>query len=217
MISLLLKMLSRLTGAYNKDPNSVIGRLFNIFATALWGVEDTMQVIAIWRNIDNAKGHTLDRMGRNFGVKRDGATDRFYRLLIKTKITALLSGGDVNTIIEAASTLFNITPEQVEVVEIFPAKCRVVMNAADIEQEYIDYAESTAPIIKRIMAAGVGKEIFFRTPVSKSATLYAGVGRLESITLTIPPFTNNYMTTCGVSTGLALFEELHIAIKPREE
>ena len=88
MIVLVLKMLEKLTGAYTKDPDSLIGKLFQLFASALWGVEDTLQVIAVWRGIDNAKGTTLDRMGRNFGVRRDGADDRFYRLMIKVKVTA---------------------------------------------------------------------------------------------------------------------------------
>lgn len=59
MINLMMKMLAKLTGAYNKDPESVIGRLFQIFAMGLWGVEDTLQVIAVWRDIDAAKGYSL--------------------------------------------------------------------------------------------------------------------------------------------------------------
>lgn len=58
MIVLVLKMLKKLTGAYTKDPDSLIGKLFQLFASALWGVEDTLQVIAVWRGIDNAKGTT---------------------------------------------------------------------------------------------------------------------------------------------------------------
>ena len=45
MIVLVLKMLEKLTGAYTKDPDSLIGKLFQLFASALWGVEDTLQVI----------------------------------------------------------------------------------------------------------------------------------------------------------------------------
>ena len=184
MIVLVLKMLEKLTGAYTKDPDSLIGKLFQLFASALWGVEDTLQVIAVWRGIDNAKGTTLDRMGRNFGVRRDGADDRFYRLMIKVKVTALLSGGDVDTIITA---------------------------------EYIAYAANTAPIIKRIMAAGVGKEIYFRTPVKTGGTVYAGATLLEDITLTIPPYTNSFATAGRFGIGVALFEEITMQIKTKED
>lgn len=217
MINLLLKMLDKLTGGYNKDPDSWIGKLFRIFAESLWGVEDTLQVIAVWRDIDNAKGYTLDRIGRNFGVARDGATDRFYRLMIKTKVTALLSGGDVDTIINATSVLFNIEPEQVEVVELYPAKCRVIMDEADIDPEYVDYAGNTAPIIKRIMAAGVGREVYFRTPLTVTGTLYAGAGRLDDIAITVAPYTNSFATSGGVFTAVVLYEEITINVKTKEE
>lgn len=217
MINTLLKMLDKLTGGYNKDPDSWIGKLFRIFAEALWGVEDTLQVIAVWRDIDNAKGYTLDRIGRNFGVARDGATDRFYRLMIKTKVTALLSGGDVDTIINATSVLFNIEPEQVEVVELYPAKCRVIMDEADIDPEYVDYAGNTAPIIKRIMAAGVGREVYFRTPLTVTGTLYAGAGRLDDITIAVAPYTNSFAKNGGVFTAVALYEEITINVKTKEE
>lgn len=217
MINLLLKMLDKLTGGYNKDPDSWIGKLFRIFAESLWGVEDTLQVIAVWRDIDNAKGYTLDRIGRNFGVARDGATDRFYRLMIKTKVTALLSGGDVDTIINATSVLFNIEPEQVEVVELYPAKCRVIMDEADIDPEYVDYAGNTAPIIKRIMAAGVGREVYFRTPLAVTGTLYAGAGRLDDIAITVAPYTNSFATSGCVFAAVVLYEEITINVKTKEE
>ena len=180
MIVLVLKMLEKLTGAYTKDPDSLIGKLFQLFASALWGVEDTLQVIAVWRGIDNAKGATLDRMGRNFGVRRDGADDRFYRLMIKVKVTALLS-------------------------------------EADIAPEYIAYAANTAPIIKRIMAAGIGKEIYFRTPVKTGGMVYAGATLLEDITLTIPPYTNSFATAGHFGIGVALFEEITMQIKTKED
>lgn len=156
MKDLLLRMLSKLTGAYSKNPDSVIGRLFQIYAMALGGVEDTMRTIALWHNIDNAKGRTLDRLGRNFGVERDGASDAFYRLIIKLKVTSLLSGGDIDTLITAMATLFNAELERVEVLEIYPAKCMVILYEADIAPEYVMEAKRTAQFIKRIMAAGIG-------------------------------------------------------------
>ena len=216
-MSLLLNMLDKLPGAYSKDPDSNIGRLFQIFAAALGGAEDALRTVELWRDLDSACGTTLDRIGGNFGIARDGVSDSLYRLLIKTKVTALLAGGDVDTIITATSVLFDIDPEQVEVVELFPAKCRVIMDEADIAPEYIAYAANTAPIIKRIMAAGVGKEIYFRTPVKTGGTVYAGATLLEDITLTIPPYTNSFATAGRFGIGVALFEEITMQIKTKED
>jgi len=186
MTALLIRILARLTGAYDKEPTSFIGRLFQLFAVMLWGIEDTLHIIAAWRDVDNAKGTTLDKIGRGFGVLRDGASDRFYRLMIKTKITALLSGGDVDTVILATSVLFGVAPEQVEVQELFPAKCLVILNENDLEQEYIDNAAQTAAIIKRVIAAGVGKEVAFRDSRKTSCTVYAGAACMLYLTITVP-------------------------------
>ena len=98
-----------------------------------------------------------------------------------------------------------------------PAKCRVIMDEADIAPEYIAYAANTAPIIKRIMAAGVGKEIYFRTPVKTGGTVYAGATLLEDITLTIPPYTNSFATAGRFGIGVALFEEITMQIKTKED
>lgn len=57
MIVLVLKMLEKLTGAYTKDPDSLIGKLFQLFASALWGVEDTLQVTPSGVGSDKRQGH----------------------------------------------------------------------------------------------------------------------------------------------------------------
>ena len=124
-------MLDMLTGAYNRDDvrnaysslplETNIGRLFNTLAWGLELVHDQSDKILLWDDLDNAQGAVLDRYGENFGVARDGAPDAFYRLLIKVKMISLLSGGDIETVINAAATLFDIEPEQVDLDEVFPA------------------------------------------------------------------------------------------------
>ena len=91
------------------------------------------------------------------------------------------------------------------------------MEKNNIAPEYIAYAANTAPIIKRIMAAGVGKEIYFRTPVKTGGTVYAGATLLEDITLTIPPYTNSFATAGRFGIGVALFEEITMQIKTKED
>lgn len=53
-MSLLLNILDKLPGAYSKDPHSNIGRLFQLFAAALSGVEEALQTVALWRDLDSA-------------------------------------------------------------------------------------------------------------------------------------------------------------------
>ena len=67
------------------------------------------------------------------------------------------------------------------------------------------------------MAAGIGKEIYFRTPVKTGGTVYAGATLLEDITLTIPPYTNSFATAGHFGIGVALFEEITMQIKTKED
>ena len=93
MINFLYKMLDALTSAYSsKDRTNLrlnspietnIGKLFSIISWGFDKVQEQSELIKLWDNIDNAKGEVLDRYGRNFGVQRLGATDRYYRLSIK--------------------------------------------------------------------------------------------------------------------------------------
>lgn len=57
------------------------------------------------RNIDKAQGETLDKLGANVGQFRFGEDDELYRLLIKTRIIANLSIGDIPTINKVMSIL----------------------------------------------------------------------------------------------------------------
>ena len=166
-MSLLLNILDKLPGAYSKDPHSNIGRLFQLFAAALSGVEEALQTVALWR------GATLDRIGANFGIARDGVSDGLYRLLIKTKVTALLAGGDVDTIITTISVLFNVDPSQVDLEEAFPAKIRITVDETEMPHEHMTLSGNATSVVKRIAAAGIGCEVIFYIPIG--CELHAGL------------------------------------------
>lgn len=216
MMALLLRMLSCLTGAYTKDPDSNIGRLFRLFAEALWGVEDSLRLIDAWRDVNQAKGLTLDRIGQNFGVARDNATDAFYRLMIKVKVTGLLSGGDVDTVINAASVLFDIDPAQVEAVELIPAKLRVILDEDNIAQEYLDHKDSSARIVKRLMAAGVGKDVVFRRTRQETVPVYMGVTYYVNVTRQIDIEKTKVVAASPVHIGMTGYRNVTLHIEPME-
>lgn len=216
MRALLLRMLSCLTGAYTKDPDSNIGRLFRLFAEALWGVEDTLHLIDAWRDVNQAKGLTLDRIGLNFGVERDNASDAFYRLMIKVKVTGLLSGGDVDTVITAASVLFDTPIEAVEAVELFPAKLRVILDEEYIAQEYLEHKDSSARIVKRLMAAGVGKDVVFRRTRRETVPIYIGVTHCSNVTRKIDIEKIRIKATAPAYMAVAVCKTATIHIKPLE-
>ena len=166
-------MLDMLTSAYTrvdlqnsrkqKPPETNIGRLFSTFGWGLDIIRDNLERVRLWDDVDKAQGAVLDRYGRNFGVKRDGAEDDFYRLMIKVKMISLLSGGDINTVIESAASLFDVEPATIDLYEVFPAKIWLYINEDEFDEEHARIAPLIAQMVKRIMAAGVGKRIFFKT------------------------------------------------------
>ena len=136
----LTEMLYALTSAYTRKDydnhkrglaiETNIGKLFSIFAWGLDSVQEQAELIKLWDDLDCAKGSVLDRYGANFGVERFGATDAFYRLTIKVKLLSQLSGGDINTVLNAAAELFEIPVEKIMLDEVFPAKISQIGRAS---------------------------------------------------------------------------------------
>ena len=162
----LSKMLNALTSAYSRkdydnlrcglSPETNIGKLFAVFAWGLNMVQEQAEKIKAWDNLDNAQGSVLDRYGANFGVRRDGTTDEFYRLEIRVKVMSQLSGGDDDTVINAAAELLGVAPSDIELEDDFPAKKKMMVNALAIPPERQKLIDQIAADLKRLLAAGVG-------------------------------------------------------------
>lgn len=173
MRNFLSEMLYALTSAYTrKDYDNFkqglpletnIGKLFYVLAWGLDSVQEQAELIKLWDDLDNAKGKVLDRYGANFGVQRVTSDDRFYRLAIKVKMMALLSGGDTDTVLTAASTLLDVDTQNVELEDVYPAKIALYVDKKLLSQDRIELIEEIAYSIKRILAAGVGMRLYLRT------------------------------------------------------
>lgn len=173
MKSFLLKMLGLLTSVYNRKDydahqqllplETSIGKMFSIFAWGLDSVQEQAEMIRLWDNLEYACGSVLDRYGANFGVKRVSPDDRFYRLAIRVKMMSLLSGGDTDTVIRAASALLDVDPSDVAFEDVFPAKTALYVDLELLSQDRRDLIEPIAYAIKRILAAGVGMRLYLRT------------------------------------------------------
>lgn len=165
-MSILERMLNMLTGAYNRDdvkrahnglpPVTNIGKIFAIYAEGFDIIQENAQRVQDWNDLDQAQGATLDRYGKNVGVYRQGSTDQFYRLLIKVKRMSQLSGGDLNTVTNAACILLDVTEEDLRIVEVFPAKIYVQVDQNALSDEMHQMALVIVRMLKRLIAAGVG-------------------------------------------------------------
>lgn len=221
---LLRTMLDALTSGYShKDLRNAthslpmetnIGRLFSTFSYGLNIVQDQSDKIRLWDDIDNARGAALDRYAANFGISRNGASDAFLRLLIKVKMISLLSGGDIDTVIKAAASLFDVPPETIELKEVFPAKVWLYIDEAILDATKLDTAEIIAQMMKRIVAAGVGTRLFFRTYRSYQNAAVMNTAAFESTGITLRPV-NTQRTFTRKTYFNTTFQELaEITIRP---
>ena len=217
----LSQMLEYLPGAYARSDirnsrhslpmETNIGRLFGNLAWGLEIIHENADRLKLWDDIDNARGSVLDRYGANFGVARGGADDTFYRLLIKIKMIALLSGGDIDTIISAAASLFNVDVSEIEVRELFPAKIWIYVDEAVLDYERLEAAPLIAELMKRIAAAGVGTRVFLRTYHTARSRSYYAVPALIYNEIEAKPRTTPFRTATSRSyVGLAVWEDVSI-------
>lgn len=172
-MSFLSKMLYALTSAYSRKDyynfqkalplETNIGKLFSVLAWGLDSVQEQAELIKLWDDLDYACGSVLDRYGANFGVKRVSPDDRFYRLAIKVKMMAMLSGGDNDTVIRATGTLLDVELPNVELEDNYPARISLYVDEKLLTQDRLELIEEIAYAIKRILAASIGMRLYLRT------------------------------------------------------
>ena len=139
---------NRLPERFRKPNNKKLyyvlyGYGFDEMKKALEGVEDS-------RDISKASGKSLDYLGANVGQLRQGEDDERYRLLIKTRIIANLSMGDIPTINHVLTTL--IDDKYLGLVEGF----KEMKEPASFLIDFDGFTNQDLDIlISRVKAAGV--------------------------------------------------------------
>ncbi|MBM7106980.1 DUF2612 domain-containing protein [Brevibacillus laterosporus] len=155
------QLLKKLTDNYVKSPGSNIGKLFRIFYDEVQEIKQTFEKIERYRDIDEALGSTLDRIGKNLNQPRSHLGDDSYRVLLKTKIKRNTSRGDINTIIEVFASVMGIRHEQVYVREVFPAGLYIRVPLTPLRDALFDSANVIGQFVQGTLAAGVGLEVPF--------------------------------------------------------
>ena len=163
-------MLDMLTSAYIRSdirnakkglpPETNIGRLFYLIAEGFEIIFENAQRVKEWDDLDNAQGAVLDRYGANFGVARGSASDTLYRIFIKVKMIAQLSGGDNDAIINAAAELLGVEYSDILLEDVYPAKIALYVDQTILSEERLDLIEQIAHAIKRAL---IGIHLYLRT------------------------------------------------------
>jgi hypothetical protein len=191
-----------------------IGRLFSTFAWGLQFIHTEADKILLWDNLDYAQGTVLDRYGANFGVARNGATDAFYRLIIKVKTMSQLSGGDLDTVINAIAELFDIPVEAVDLEEVFPAKIRFTIEENLLTPEKMEMAEAIVRLVKRILAAGVGMNPIFKVERTFEQNVVINTAGAVHSEITVEPQPRSRTYTQSLFYHATAYEYAEITIPP---
>lgn len=134
--------------------------------------EDTLFRIADWRDIDQAEGHVLDRIGSNVNQQRGQLPDEVYRVLIKSKIKRSLSDGSINTLIDFLSFILQINTREVNINELWesgkPAALHINVPGGAINQTGLSLKQF-GRLINLVVAAGVRAEVLFAGTFSFSS------------------------------------------------
>lgn len=94
-----------LTDNYKKAPESNNAKLLGLADDGLNELLYVFRMIERYRDIDTAKGVTLDRIGKNVSEQRRTEDDEEYRKFIKTRIRINRSDGDIETLNDIAESL----------------------------------------------------------------------------------------------------------------
>ncbi|MHA7580389.1 hypothetical protein ACX12E_08320 [Paenibacillus vandeheii] len=155
-------LIRKLTDVFTKNPESNIGKLLRIVSDPINDLKQGFEKIEQWRDIDQAKGTTLDLIGGNVGQKRGAASDDVYRIMIKSKIARNLSKGDVNTIIRVIALAVGASYSDIKITQKFhdpldPEPAAISLMRLPLERLASSGIELNqfVQIISKTVAAGV--------------------------------------------------------------
>ncbi len=178
------QMLEMLTSAYDRadifrlknssPPQTNIGKLLSVVGYGFDIIREHTEKVRLWDDIDEAEGKSLDRYGGNYGVYRGETSDAVFRVMIKVKILSMLSAGQMDTIIRAASILFGVPSTEIRAEEVFPAKLYLYINIEEIREERLEVLWAIASLMRHIKAAGIGLRIILVVHYSREDHLYTG-------------------------------------------
>ncbi|MBD8026413.1 hypothetical protein H9636_07045 [Ureibacillus sp. Re31] len=156
------EIISRFSDYFNKRPESNLSKLIKIFSDELLSLEQTVNTVAEWKDIEKAEGLVLDDIGTNLNQPRGVATDQVYRILLKSKIARNLSDGSINTIIQVIAMALSCEYSDIKIQEQWDDKLAPERAAIKIIQLPLANLNSTgldptnfARIVQKTVASGI--------------------------------------------------------------
>lgn len=165
------KFINRLTDNYSKSKDSNVYKLLSLTASHIQENENTLKRIGNWRDVDQARGDALNRIGRNVQQNRGRASDEVYRVLIKSKIKRNLSNGSINTLIDFLSFILQVDQKEITIRELWDADEHATLKidapASSISNTGLT-PKQMGTLINLVCAAGIKSHVLFEGTFSFS-------------------------------------------------
>ncbi len=149
----LTDMLNEYPAALNNAADSNNAKLLSILADDMVSLQELVDQINLWRDITNAKGGWLDKIGTDWGVARNGFDDDFYRFMIRTKQLQRQVDGSYNSIIKLIAESLGANYSEINVTPVKDEPNAI--EVTNIPAEYIDSQRKEAMVLSRIRGSVV--------------------------------------------------------------
>lgn len=114
-----IDLLRLLPDTFTKEVPSNIHEIIKIACQIDSDIKATLNKTVTWRNIEEAKGSTLDMIGKSVGQKRGKVSDEVYRVLIRARIARNSSDGTINSMLNALALSLNTTPDKIRIKALY--------------------------------------------------------------------------------------------------
>ncbi len=117
----------KLPAVYDTQAGSNTRKKYEVVAGVIDDLNEIFAEIENLEVLENVYGHTLELLGLNFGVKRNGLSDAALRALIFAKQSNSIGGNSVNRILEYMS--FYVGSGMVHLVELWEVSTAYFLDA----------------------------------------------------------------------------------------
>lgn len=189
-MSFLKSLLKLMPSSLVKSKGSNNWKLAKFYTSRLDEINETLNNIEFYRNIENAKGKVLDDLGDKYDVNRGPADDDFYRMMIRSKIANRKGDTTVNGILRTMQNSLNIDVKGVKLGPVYQKDGNKEPMALRLTNVPLRFARSEyeqgfmLKQIESIIAAGVRlQDLQFIVPLNAHWEIGGGLAYVESFTV----------------------------------
>lgn len=186
----LTTILNELPSSLNYQEDSNNAKMLSFYADTMVDIQNLLNQMQVWRDINKAEGEALDRIGADYEVYRNGSDDDFYRFMVRTKQLQRLTDGTYDSIIKLVAESLGANYSEINVVPVKDEPNAI--EVTNIPAEYIDSQRKEAMVLDRIrgsVVAGVRVASVQFQKVVKSKIYYAmhtQTSRVIQTKMTVP-------------------------------